>query len=130
MPTIVSSGWSWATWPSTGASLRPLAEARKPGKALWTGAKEASNAPRRWTLRASPLGTVTAPANLHDSPLLGATLDAVAKTLGGLPDRASIHLDRGYDSGITRKRLQERGLLAEISEKGKPAPLSAATKRW
>src|SRR5215216_1077851 len=77
-----------------------------------------------------PLGTVTAPANLHDSPLLGATLDAVAKTLGGLPDRASIHLDRGYDSGITRKRLQERGLLAEISEKGKPAPLSAATKRW
>jgi hypothetical protein len=33
---------------------RPLAEARKPGKALWTGAKEASNAPRRWTLGASP----------------------------------------------------------------------------
>ena len=77
-----------------------------------------------------PLGTVTAPANLHDSPLLGGTLDAVAEALGGLPDRASIHLDRGYDSGITRERLQERGLLAEISEKGKPAPLSAATKRW
>ncbi len=37
-----------------GASPRPLAEARKPGKVLWTGAKEASNAPRRWTLRASP----------------------------------------------------------------------------
>jgi len=77
-----------------------------------------------------PLGTVTAPANRHDSPLLGRTLDAVAEALGGLPDRASIHLDRGYDSGITRERLQERGLLAEISEKGKPAPLSAATKRW
>jgi IS5 family transposase len=62
---------------------------------------------------------------------LGGTLDAVAEALGGLPDRASIHLDRGYDSGITRERLQERTrtILAEISEKGKPAPLSAATKR-
>jgi hypothetical protein len=54
---------------------------------------------------------------------LGGTLDAVAETLGGLPDRAIIHLERGYDSGITRERLQEeRRLLAEISEKGKPAP--------
>jgi hypothetical protein len=116
------------------ASPRPLAEARKPGKALWTGAKEASNAPRRWTLRASLWAPLpprpTATTNRHDLPLLGGTLDAVAEALGGLPDRASIHLDRGYDSGITRERLQERGLVAEISEKGKPAPLSAATKRW
>ena len=40
-----------------------------------------------------------------------------------------MHLDRVYDSEATRERLQERGLLAEISEKGKPAPVSA-TKRW
>jgi IS5 family transposase len=39
------------------------------------------------------------------------------------------HLDRGYDSKATRKKLEIRGLLAEISEKGKSAPL-AATKRW
>ena len=76
-----------------------------------------------------PLGTVTAPANRHDSPLLTETLDAVAEALGELPERASVHLDRGYDSEATRERLRERGLLAEISEKGKPAPL-AATKRW
>ena len=76
-----------------------------------------------------PLGTVTAPANHHDSPLLGETLDAVAESLGGVPERASVHLDRGYDSGITRERLQERGLLAEISKKGKPAPLKAGM-RW
>jgi hypothetical protein len=76
-----------------------------------------------------PLGTVTAPANHHDSLLLGETLDAVAESLGGVPERASVHLDRGYDSGITRERLQERGLLAEISEKGKPAPLEAGM-RW
>lgn len=49
--------------------------------------------------------------------------------LGELPERMSAHLDRGYDSKATREKLQIRGLLAEISEKGKPAPL-AATKRW
>ncbi|MDP8973461.1 MAG: IS5 family transposase [Actinomycetota bacterium] len=79
--------------------------------------------------RGIPIGTVTAPANRHDSPLLTETLDAVAETLGELPERVSIHLDRGYDSKVTRERLEERGLLAEISEKGKPAPLGA-TKRW
>ena len=75
------------------------------------------------------MGTVTASANRHDSPLLTETLDAVAETLGGLPERVSVHLDRGYDSKAARERLEERGLLAEISEKGKPAPL-AATRRW
>jgi transposase len=76
-----------------------------------------------------PLGTVTAPANRHDSPLLTETLDAVAQTLGGLPESTSVHLDRGYDSEATRRRLRERALSAEISRKGGPAPL-AATKRW
>jgi hypothetical protein len=41
----------------------------------------------------------------------------------------SVHLDRGYDSRTTRKKLENRGLLAVISEKGRPAPLQA-TKRW
>jgi IS5 family transposase len=76
-----------------------------------------------------PIGAVAAPANRHDSPLLTGTLDAVTEALGGLPERAKVHLDRGYDSKATRERLEERGLLAEISEKGKSAPL-AATKRW
>jgi IS5 family transposase len=40
-----------------------------------------------------------------------------------------VHLDRGYDSELTRERLKERGLLTEISRKGKPAPLGT-TKRW
>ncbi len=63
-------------------------------------------------------------AALHDSPLLGETLDAVASA-GGVPERTSVHMDRGYDSKATRKRLQERGLLAEIyPHKGKPRPRS------
>jgi IS5 family transposase len=79
--------------------------------------------------RGIPLGTVTAPASRHDSPLLSETLDAVTETLGELTEQVSVHLDRGYDSKVTRQLLEERGLLAEISQKGKPAPLQA-TKRW
>ena len=75
-----------------------------------------------------PLGATAAPANRHDSPLLDETLDALA-VLGELPEQMSVHLDRGYDSRITREKLTDRGLLGVISEKGKPAPLQAA-KRW
>lgn len=75
-----------------------------------------------------PLGTVTAPANRHDSPLLDptlATLDAL--DLGA--EATTVHLDRGYDSGITRQRLADRGLAAAIAPKGTPAPV-AASQRW
>ena len=75
-----------------------------------------------------PLGVITAPANRHDSPLLSETLDAVERS-GLRLEQASAHLDRGYDSDLTRKRLAGRGLIGVISEKGKPAPLGA-TKRW
>jgi transposase len=75
-----------------------------------------------------PLGAIAAPANRHDSPLLDETLDTM-EILGELPERISVHLERGYDSETTRQKLQIRGLLAEISQKGKPAPI-AATKRW
>jgi IS5 family transposase len=75
-----------------------------------------------------PLGAVAAPANRHDSPLLDETLDTLG-VLGELPEQMSVHLDRGYDSRSTREKLEDRGLLAAISEKGEPAPLQA-TKRW
>ena len=78
--------------------------------------------------RGIPLGSVTSPANRHDSPLLAPTLDA-ARALGLVAEGASVHLDRGYDSDLTRERLLERGLAAEISQKGRPAPLNA-TGRW
>jgi transposase len=75
-----------------------------------------------------PLGSVSAPANRHDSPLLAPTLDA-ARSLGLVAQGASVRLDRGYDSDLTRERLLERGLVAEISKKGMPAPLKV-TGRW
>jgi transposase len=76
-----------------------------------------------------PLGTLAAPANRHDSPLLPETLDTVEEILGALAEPVRVHLDRGYDSHLTRKRLAERDLIGVISEKGKPSPL-AATNRW
>jgi transposase len=76
-----------------------------------------------------PLSAVSAPANRHDSPLLVPTLGAAAEALGALPEGASVHLDRGYDSPLTRERLAELGLRWEISGKGKPAPFWA-TNRW
>ncbi|MCA1729188.1 MAG: IS5 family transposase [Actinobacteria bacterium] len=74
------------------------------------------------------LGAIAAPANRHDSPLLGETLDSL-EAVGALPERMNVHLDRGYDSETTREKLKARGLIPMISERGKPAPL-AATKRW
>lgn len=75
-----------------------------------------------------PLGTVAAPANRHDSPLLEPTLDTLTR-IGPLPASMTIHLDRGYDSGVTRAQPSRRGLHADISARGKPAPF-AATERW
>ena len=49
--------------------------------------------------------------------------------MGGLPEGANIHLDRAYDSLLTRERLRERGLIAQIAKKGQPAPLQAG-QRW
>jgi hypothetical protein len=68
-------------------------------------------------------------STIHDSPLfLADTLDTIQR-LGELPDRTSVHLDRAYDSEATREKLAARRLRPEISEKGKPAPVTA-TKRW
>src|SRR5918993_1010566 len=75
-----------------------------------------------------PFGIVAAPPNRHDSPLLGETLDTL-EVLGPLPEQMRVHLDRGYDSEATREKLRFRGLIPEISEKGKPALLRIG-KRW
>jgi len=75
-----------------------------------------------------PLGTVVAPAARHDSPLLEPTLDLLDR-FGPFPEPPTVHLDRGYDSAVTRDCLAQRGLIGDISPRGKPAPL-AATGRW
>ena len=73
-----------------------------------------------------PLGTIAAPANRHDSPLLEPTLDTARELCAS---GATVHLDRGYASSVTRQRLAARGLVGEIAPKGTPAPI-AASQRW
>ena len=66
------------------------------------------------------------------SPSLGRQIcqsATLTRALDLLPEGTCIRLDRGYDSEATREKLRVRGLIAEISQKGKPAPL-AATGRW
>jgi transposase len=78
-----------------------------------------------------PLGAVVAPANRHDSPLLRPTLETLGRFESrfgvGLPDRITVHLDAGYDSGKTRDLLAELGCRAVISDKGTPLQAGA---RW
>ena len=77
-----------------------------------------------------PLGIAAAGANRHDSPLLAPTLEAAVDQLDGmLPGQRTCHLDAGYDSGPTRRTLNEQGFAAEIAHKGIPAPIQAG-RRW
>jgi transposase len=79
-----------------------------------------------------PLGWHADGANRHDSLMLEATLD----DLGGramLCDVETIWLDRGYDSGLTRDRLADRGItdavIARKRRRGEPAPPSSGKPR-
>ena len=77
-----------------------------------------------------PLGMTSAGANRHDSPLLAPTLQAASRQLGEiLPGRRTCHLDRGYDSTVTRQLLHALGFEGQIARKGIPAPIQAGT-RW
>ncbi|MFD4422662.1 IS5 family transposase [Agromyces sp. NPDC058484] len=77
--------------------------------------------------RGIPLGVVVAGANQNDSPLLGPTLDKLARFGFDLPERITVHLDAGYDSGKTRDLLDGLGLDYVISTKGTPLQTGA---RW
>ncbi|MFT4135673.1 IS5 family transposase [Microbacterium sp.] len=77
--------------------------------------------------RGIPIGCVTAGANCHDSPLLAPTLDRLARFGFDLPERITVHLDAGYDSGKTRDLLDTLGCDYVISKKGTPLQTGA---RW
>jgi hypothetical protein len=67
--------------------------------------------------RGIPIGGLSAPANRHVSPLWSLPSSVPGPSVGGLPDLASVHLDRGCDTSLTRERLKELGLNDEIAKK-------------
>ncbi len=75
-----------------------------------------------------PLHLVSAGANRHDAPLLAPTLAGLER-LDLLPTAITAHLDRGYDSGVTRALLASLAITGEIACKGVAAPLQVG-KRW
>jgi hypothetical protein len=75
-----------------------------------------------------PLGTVT--ASRPKQPRLAASLgETLYDAFGGLPEHSGVHLERAYDSKVTREILERRSLVGVISKKGEPAPLKAGM-RW
>jgi len=69
-----------------------------------------------------PLGWVIDGANRNDVRLLEPTLDAVDQT-GLLAEVGMLHLDRGYDSGAVRRRLEALGVTDyEIQLRGTKVP--------
>jgi len=74
-----------------------------------------------------PLGVVVAGANRHDSPLLEPTIGKLARFGFDLPEKITVHLDAGYDSGKTRELLTGLGCDFVISKKGTPLQTGA---RW
>lgn len=75
-----------------------------------------------------PLHMVATGANRHDASLLRATLVGL-EPWGADPAEITVHLDRGYDSGVTRALLQELDITGKIAHRGVPAPLQVGT-RW
>lgn len=74
-----------------------------------------------------PIGWATAGANRHDSKLLGPTLDAVGGR-GLLADIETLHLDRGYDSAVSRATCAERGLSDVVCARRRPRGTARGTK--
>lgn len=93
----------------------------------------------KWSLFADgngiPLGWVAAEANRNDCVLLGPTLAEVAAR-GLLEECGTLHLDRGYDNGVTRTTVADAGiddlLCSRVRPRGRgrvrrPVPLGL---RW
>jgi len=79
----------------------------------WSVAVDAAGIPIGWTI---------AGANRNDSILLVPTLEAVAAN-GLLDEIGTLHLDRGYDSRVTRARLDALGVEdAVIQRRGTKHP--------
>lgn len=78
--------------------------------------------------RGIPLGTITAPANVNDSPLLGPTLDTVERL--ALPENVTVNLDRGYGHIVTEEKLDKRQMTGALAKRGGPMPRVRDGMRW
>jgi transposase len=84
-----------------------------------------------------PLAAGLSAANLHDSQLLKAMVDAIPPVRGprGRPGRprqrpAKLHGDKAYDSARCRRALRRRGITPRIARRGIESSENLGRYRW
>ena len=87
--------------------------------------------------RGVPLAVVLSAADVHDSVLSEAVVDAVPPVRGlrGRPGRprrrpAKLHADEGYDHPRCRRALRRRGVTARIARRGVESSERLGRHRW
>jgi len=98
-----------------------------------TGPNPTDRAKRGWKWSVAtdwhgiPIGWATDGANRHDATLLGPTLDAVGAR-GLLADIETLHLDRGYDSAVSRATCAGYGLADVVCARKRRRGTANGTK--
>ena len=84
-----------------------------------------------------PLAVAISGANVHDSKMLEATVDAIpslrlpGKRRGGPRKRPKkLHTDKGYDYPRCRRALRSRGLIPRIARRGIESSERLGRYRW
>lgn len=81
-----------------------------------------------------PLAVTLSAANVHDSQMLEATVDAIPpiRQRRGRPRRrpAKLHADKGYDFGVKRRALRARGIVPRIARRGVESKERLGRHRW
>jgi IS5 family transposase len=81
-----------------------------------------------------PLAVTQSAANVHDSKMLEATVDAIAPVKGprGRPRKrpAKLHADKGYDYPRCRAALRRRHIVPRIARRGVESSERLGRHRW
>ena len=81
-----------------------------------------------------PLAVTVSAANVHDSRMLKATVDAIPaiRQCAGRPRRrpAKLHADKGYDFARCRRALRRRAIIPRIARRGIENSERLGRHRW
>jgi IS5 family transposase len=81
-----------------------------------------------------PLAVTLSAANVHDSQMMEATVDAIPpiRQRRGRPRRrpTKLHGDKGYDFGVKRRALRARGIVPRIARRGIDSKERLGRHRW
>lgn len=83
----------------------------------------------------TPLAVVISGANVHDSQMLEAAIDAIPLVYNGKRGAPrcrpkKLHADKGYDFDKCRRALRERKIIARIARRGIESSERLGRHRW